>query len=150
MTLWKVLQDEDFVLPQLLQRQMATYAARFSVVKTPRKLVWMKSLGTVDLSLTVGAQDVDFTVAPVQAAVIMHFKVDHTLCWRFIRALHCCTGGFEDAPQGLHMASFGNLLVQSCFGCSAALIGCQTTEGPQTEAPEAMARGPGNQTLLHD
>ena len=54
---------------------MAAYAARFSVVKTPRKLVWMKGLGTVDLSLTVGAQDVDFTVAPVQAAIIMHFKV---------------------------------------------------------------------------
>lgn len=54
---------------------MTTYAARFHVVKTPRKLVWMKSLGSVDLSLTVGAQDFDFTVAPIHAAIILRFKV---------------------------------------------------------------------------
>ena len=71
----RVLQAEEVTLPQQLQGQMAAYAARFSVVKTPRKLVWMKGLGTVDLSLTVGGQEVAFTVAPAQAAVIMHFKV---------------------------------------------------------------------------
>ncbi len=70
-----MLQAEEITVPQQLQREMAAYAARFNVVKTPRKLVWMKGLGTVDLSLTVGGQEVDFTVAPVQAAIIMHFKV---------------------------------------------------------------------------
>ena len=70
-----VVQAEDITVPQQLQREMAAYAARFHVVKTPRKLVWMKGLGTVDLSLTVGGQEVDFTVAPVQAAIILHFKV---------------------------------------------------------------------------
>lgn len=69
------VQVEDVAVPQQLQKQMAAYAARFSIVKTPRKLLWMKGLGTVDLSLTVGAQEVDFTVAPVQAAIIIHFKV---------------------------------------------------------------------------
>ena len=54
---------------------MAAYAARFSIVKTPRKLVWMKHLGSVDLTLTVGPREVDFTVTPIHAAIIMHFKV---------------------------------------------------------------------------
>ena len=70
-----MVQVEDLTVPQQLQKQMAAYAARFHIVKTPRKLVWLKGLGTVDLSLTVGGQEVDFTVAPVQAAIIMHFKV---------------------------------------------------------------------------
>ena len=70
-----MVQVEDLTIPQQLQKQMAAYAARFHVVKTPRKLVWINGMGTVDLSLTVGGQEVDFTVAPVQAAIIMHFKV---------------------------------------------------------------------------
>lgn len=70
------MQEEDVKLPQEVQTQMAAYAARFSIVKTPRKLIWRKHLGSVDLSLTVGGQEVDFTVAPIQAAVIMRFKVD--------------------------------------------------------------------------
>lgn len=56
---------------------MAAYAARFSIVKTPRKLVWMKHLGSVDLTLTVGSREVDFTVTPIYAAIIIHFKVGH-------------------------------------------------------------------------
>ncbi len=72
-----VVQAEDLTVPQQLQKQMAAYAARFHIVKTPRKLVWIKGLGTVDLCLTVGGQEVDFTAAPVQAAIIMHFKVSH-------------------------------------------------------------------------
>ncbi|CAK0784759.1 hypothetical protein CVIRNUC_007963 [Coccomyxa viridis] len=67
-------EEEDFALPQQLQAQMAAYAARFSIVKTPRKLVWMKHLGSVDLTLTVGPREVDFTVTPIHAAIIMHFK----------------------------------------------------------------------------
>ena len=54
---------------------MAAYAARFSIVKTPRKLVWLKHLGSVDLTLTVGPREVDFTVTTIHAAIIMHFKV---------------------------------------------------------------------------
>lgn len=68
-------QDEDFTLPLRVQQQMAIYAARFQVVKTPRKLVWMKSLGSVDLSLTVGGLEIDFAVAPIHAAIILRFKV---------------------------------------------------------------------------
>ena len=72
-------EEEDVALPQQLQAQMAAYAARFSIVKTPRKLVWMKHLGSVDLTLTVGSREVDFTVTPIHAAIIMHFKVGHLL-----------------------------------------------------------------------
>ena len=70
-------EEEDVALPQQLQAQMAAYAARFSIVKTPRKLVWMKHLGSVDLTLTVGPREVDFTVTPIHAAIIMHFKVGY-------------------------------------------------------------------------
>ena len=76
-TYFAVQEEEDFALPQQLQAQMAAYAARFSIVKTPRKLVWMKHLGSVDLTLTVGPREVDFTVTPIHAAIIMHFKVGH-------------------------------------------------------------------------
>ena len=85
-----VQEEEDFALPQQLQAQMAAYAARFSIVKTPRKLVWCKHLGSVDLTLTVGAREVDFTVAPIHAAIIMHFKVGH-LILRISGNLHGCS-----------------------------------------------------------
>lgn len=52
------------------------YAAKFWVAKQPRKLVWMKHLGTVELSLKVHGISRDFTVSPFEASILMLFKVN--------------------------------------------------------------------------
>lgn len=51
------------------------YAAKFWVAKQPRKLVWMKHLGIVELSLTVHGSSRDFTVPPFEASILMQFQV---------------------------------------------------------------------------
>ncbi len=68
-------QEEKFTLPAEVQEQLEAYAARFFVLKTPRKLLWRPDIGTVSLFLTVGDQTLDLTVSPVQATILMHFRV---------------------------------------------------------------------------
>lgn len=51
------------------------YAAKFWVAKQPRKLVWMKHLGTVDLTLTVHGIPKDFSVSPFEASILLTFQV---------------------------------------------------------------------------
>jgi len=68
------------------------YADKFFVAKAPRKLVWMKHLGSVDLTLTVHGVSKDFSVSPFEASILMAFQVRppsddcyHILClaWQF-------------------------------------------------------------------
>lgn len=51
------------------------YAAKYFVVKQPRKLVWKKHLGAVELTLKVGDVSHDFTVPPFEASILLHFQV---------------------------------------------------------------------------
>ena len=58
------------------------YADKFFVAKAPRKLVWMRHLGSVDLSLSVHGVCKDFSVSPFEASIIMAFQVSHPVhCW---------------------------------------------------------------------
>ncbi|KAB2634660.1 anaphase-promoting complex subunit 2 [Pyrus ussuriensis x Pyrus communis] len=59
-------QDESLNVPGPVDKLLSDYAKRFNEIKTPRKLLWKKSLGTVKV------RAVQFMVAPVQAAIIMH------------------------------------------------------------------------------
>lgn len=68
------------MVPAEVQEQLDAYAARFFVLKTPRKLLWRPDLGNVSLSLTVGDQTLDLTVSPVQATILMHFRVRAPVC----------------------------------------------------------------------
>ena len=68
-------QEEKFTVPKEVQEQLEAYAARFFVLKTPRKLLWRPDLGAVDLTLTVGTEVLELTVTPVQAAILMQFRV---------------------------------------------------------------------------
>ena len=40
-----------------------TYAAKYHSLKAPRKLQWQPNLGTVSLELSIGGQQLEFTVS---------------------------------------------------------------------------------------
>ncbi|KAJ1271596.1 hypothetical protein BS78_06G139500 [Paspalum vaginatum] len=71
---WPPIQTEDVVLPASVDQLLSDYAKRFHQIKTPRKLLWKKNLGTVKLELQFEGRSMQFTVAPVHAAIIMRFQ----------------------------------------------------------------------------
>ncbi|KAK2434638.1 anaphase-promoting complex subunit [Trifolium repens] len=71
---WPPIQDEPLNLPEPVDQLLSDYSKRFSEIKTPRKLQWKKSLGTVKLELQFEDRVVQFTVAPVLASIIMKFQ----------------------------------------------------------------------------
>ncbi|QCD98503.1 anaphase-promoting complex subunit 2 [Vigna unguiculata] len=71
---WPPIQDEPLNLPEPVDQLLSDYAKRFSEIKTPRKLQWKKSLGTIKLELQFQDREMQFTVAPVHACIIMKFQ----------------------------------------------------------------------------
>ncbi|KAF5777096.1 putative cullin, anaphase-promoting complex subunit 2, cullin domain superfamily [Helianthus annuus] len=71
---WPPIQDEDVKLPEAVDRLLSDYAKRFHEIKTPRKLLWKKNLGTVKLELEFEDKTLQFTVTPVHASIIMQFQ----------------------------------------------------------------------------
>ncbi|CAJ1864646.1 unnamed protein product [Sphenostylis stenocarpa] len=71
---WPPIQDEPLSLPEPVDQLLSDYAKRFSEIKTPRKLQWKKSLGTIKLELQFQDREMQFTVAPVHASIIMKFQ----------------------------------------------------------------------------
>ncbi|KAM2330420.1 hypothetical protein ACFX1X_021251 [Malus domestica] len=71
---WPQIQDESLNVPGPVDQLLSDYAKRFNEIKTPRKLLWKKSLGTVKLELQFDDRAVQFMVAPIQAAIIMQFQ----------------------------------------------------------------------------
>ncbi|XP_014494749.1 anaphase-promoting complex subunit 2 [Vigna radiata var. radiata] len=71
---WPPIQDEPLNLPEPVDNLLSDYAKRFSEIKTPRKLQWKKSLGTIKLELQFQDREMQFTVAPVHASIIMKFQ----------------------------------------------------------------------------
>ncbi|KAG7979247.1 hypothetical protein I3843_05G121300 [Carya illinoinensis] len=71
---WPPIQDETLNVPKPVDKLLADYAKRFNEIKTPRKLLWKKNLGTVKLELQFEDRAVQFTVAPIHAAIIMQFQ----------------------------------------------------------------------------
>lgn len=41
------LQEEALNIPEAVEKLLNVYATRFNEIKTPRKLLWKKNLGTV-------------------------------------------------------------------------------------------------------
>ncbi|KAJ9174255.1 hypothetical protein P3X46_017299 [Hevea brasiliensis] len=74
---WPPIQDEALNVPEPVEKLLTDYANRFHEIKTPRKLLWKKNLGTVKLELQFEDRAMPFTVSPVHAAIIMQFQ-DHT------------------------------------------------------------------------
>ncbi|CAD6338423.1 unnamed protein product [Miscanthus lutarioriparius] len=49
---WPPIQTEDLVVPASVDQLLSDYAKRFHQIKTPRKLLWKKNLGTVKVGKT--------------------------------------------------------------------------------------------------
>ncbi|XP_058187692.1 anaphase-promoting complex subunit 2-like isoform X2 [Rhododendron vialii] len=71
---WPPTQDESFNIPEPVDRLLSDYAKRFNEVKTPRKLLWKKNLGTVKLELQFEDRSLKFTVTPLHASIITQFQ----------------------------------------------------------------------------
>ncbi|XP_044494484.1 anaphase-promoting complex subunit 2 isoform X2 [Mangifera indica] len=71
---WPPMQDEALIAPEPVDKLLTDYAKRFNEIKTPRKLLWKKNLGTVKLELQFDDRTTLFTVAPFHAAIIMQFQ----------------------------------------------------------------------------
>ncbi|KAI3987672.1 hypothetical protein MKX01_028406 [Papaver californicum] len=71
---WPPIQDETLNVPEAIDHLLSDYAKRFNEIKTPRKLLWKKNLGTVKLELQFEDREVQFTVPPLHAAIIMQFQ----------------------------------------------------------------------------
>ncbi|VVB09331.1 unnamed protein product [Arabis nemorensis] len=71
---WPPIQDEPLELPGPVDKLLSDYANRYHEIKTPRKLLWKKNLGTVKLELQFEDRPMQFTVSPTHAAIIMQFQ----------------------------------------------------------------------------
>ncbi|XP_033146493.1 anaphase-promoting complex subunit 2 isoform X1 [Brassica rapa] len=71
---WPPIQDEPLELPAPIDKLLSDYANRYHEIKTPRKLLWKKNLGTVKLELQFEDRAMQFTVSPTHAAIIMQFQ----------------------------------------------------------------------------
>lgn len=71
---WPPIQEEALNIPGTVDKLLSDYATRFNEIKTPRKLLWKKNLGTVKLELQFEDREVQFTVTPVHASIIMQFQ----------------------------------------------------------------------------
>ncbi|KAG5603980.1 hypothetical protein H5410_025472 [Solanum commersonii] len=57
-----------------VEQVLTDYAKRYAGVKTPRKLIWKKNLGTVKLELQFKDRAMQFNVTPLHASIIMQFQ----------------------------------------------------------------------------
>ncbi|GJP50097.1 hypothetical protein CLOM_g9238, partial [Closterium sp. NIES-68] len=73
---WPTFQEESVRLPEPVTKLMDDYAANYATLKAPRKLQWKANLGCVTLELEFGngRNTQQYTVTPVQAAIILKFQ----------------------------------------------------------------------------
>ncbi|XP_020575764.1 anaphase-promoting complex subunit 2 isoform X2 [Phalaenopsis equestris] len=71
---WPSIQEESLHLPLPVEQILSDYAEKFHEIKAPRKLLWKKYLGTVKLELQFDDRNVEFSVTPLHAAIIMQFQ----------------------------------------------------------------------------
>ncbi|KAF3631707.1 Anaphase-promoting complex subunit 2 [Capsicum annuum] len=71
---WPPIQDEAVNLPEPVEQLLTDYAKRYTEIKTPRKLIWKKNLGSVKLELQFEDRAMQFNVTPLHASIIMQFQ----------------------------------------------------------------------------
>ncbi|XP_042049133.1 anaphase-promoting complex subunit 2-like isoform X2 [Salvia splendens] len=71
---WPPIQDEALNIPGPVDQLLSDYAKKFNEIKTPRKLLWKRSLGVVKLELQFEDRTLPFMVTPLQAAIIGQFE----------------------------------------------------------------------------
>ncbi|ODV59961.1 anaphase promoting complex subunit 2 ASCRUDRAFT_36935 [Ascoidea rubescens DSM 1968] len=68
------LKKEKFTFPAEIQKQCDLYSSNFKKLKRDRELVWLPTLGTVEIELELEDRVKAFNVSPDKATVIMHFQ----------------------------------------------------------------------------
>ncbi|XP_073050122.1 anaphase-promoting complex subunit 2 [Primulina eburnea] len=71
---WPPIQDEAIKIPEPLDQLLNDYAKTYNEIKTPRKLLWKKNLGTVKLELQFEDRTLPFVVTPLHASIICLFQ----------------------------------------------------------------------------
>ncbi|CAI5528325.1 unnamed protein product [Closterium sp. Naga37s-1] len=73
---WPAFQEESVRLPAPVTKLMEEYSANYATLKAPRKLQWKGNLGcvTIELEFGNGRNSQQYTVTPVQAAIILKFQ----------------------------------------------------------------------------
>ncbi|CAE5973394.1 unnamed protein product [Arabidopsis arenosa] len=84
---WPPIQDEPLELPGPIDKLLSDYANRYHEIKTPRKLLWKKNLGTVKLELQFEDRALQFTVSPTHAAIIMQFQEKKSWTYKDLSAV---------------------------------------------------------------
>ncbi|KAG7583425.1 Winged helix DNA-binding domain superfamily [Arabidopsis suecica] len=84
---WPPIQDEPLELPGPIDKLLSDYANRYHEIKTPRKLLWKKNLGTVKLELQFEDRALQFTVSPTHAAIIMQFQEKKSWTYKDLAAV---------------------------------------------------------------
>jgi len=79
----------EAALPPPVQAALDGYAARYEALKAPRKLLWRRGAGCVQLELRLGGEARAFAAQPLQAALIWQFAGRD--CWR-LEALAAALG----------------------------------------------------------
>ncbi len=76
---WPKLKDEKIEMPPELAKIQESFMSSYETFKGNRTLIWKNNLGQVNLELELDdGQKLDFSVTPVQAAVIIKFQEKNT------------------------------------------------------------------------
>lgn len=71
---WPKFASEPIKLPDQVTAHLHAFGDEYHRLKTPRRLVWKSSLGSVLLTLTAGGTTEDIRVSPAQAGFILQFS----------------------------------------------------------------------------
>lgn len=71
---WPPLASDHIKLPDQVAAHLAAFGEEYTRLKTPRRLMWKSSLGSVLLTLTAGGTTEELRVSPAQAGLILLFS----------------------------------------------------------------------------
>ncbi|OQS07323.1 anaphase-promoting complex subunit [Thraustotheca clavata] len=75
---WPPFQAEEFSLHPRLQKIIDDYRKSYHVLKNPRTLEWVPSLGFVNLCLELNSCEVEFSCTQIQATILSYFEDEET------------------------------------------------------------------------
>lgn len=90
---WPKLKEEKIEMPEELSQIQEKFMSSYEAFKGNRTLIWKNNLGQVSLEIEVNKQKLEFTVTPIQAAIILKFQEKDT--W-----------ALQELSQSLKMCSF--------------------------------------------
>ena len=70
---WPQMAKEEFRMPRSVQSMIRTFGHKYHALKAPRILKWKPTVGTVSITLTIGEKDIEYTVSPLHAALLVKF-----------------------------------------------------------------------------